>query len=648
MQIKHLKLNNFCGFFGSKTFDHDFFEKTEITGANEAGKSTIKKAIFWIFNCRDENGKEISGIRPHDENGNDINDLEVSVELTVDVDGAEKNLKKVSRQNLNKKGEFTGNVIDYYINDIPKKASDYSEYISSFAEEYVPYCMNAMTLLLKSSVDQRAVLANAFGKHSDTDICDMYPEFEELKPLFEDGNIEELKKRCNTQINGTRGKSGTKGLKSLLDEIPSRIDEANRGRLPIDTEKLESEKKSLEVLLNENLEKQTDLVKILSEADKISDGILELQFSQNELKRSANEENIKKRIAIESEISALKDDKCGIKKIVSALEKEISDLELEATTYKNKISLLRDKYKEAYGRKFDENSTVCPYCGQEYPEDRKQQLRNEFDIHKKDELEKITADGNTAKSSFENAVKQSEELKNSIPVLRDKSNVFTLGIQEKETELSTIPEFVDVSNTDEYINLQKSIEEKKEALDRYSDISEVKHNLKVEEASIRQRIAECNSQLARTAENKRIDFRVTELEMERRNIAQKIADVERQLYLLKQFSLRKNELLQNEVNEYLDFCSVKMFRPLINGDIEECCEFTYRGEMYSRNLNHGCRILTEIDICRAFQKRCNYSFPIIIDDAESVDGWRIPNIENQVLILRRSDSDLKVLNAERR
>lgn len=96
--------------------------------------------------------------------------------------------------------------------------------------------MNAMTLLLKSSVDQRAVLANAFGKHSDTDICDMYPEFEELKPLFEDGNIEELKKRCSTQLNGTRSKSGTKGLKSLLDEIPSRIDEANRGRLPIDTE----------------------------------------------------------------------------------------------------------------------------------------------------------------------------------------------------------------------------------------------------------------------------------------------------------------------------------------------------------------------------------------------------------------------------
>ena len=49
MQIKHLKLNNFCGFFGSKTFDHDFFEKTEITGANEAGKSTVKKSSGFLI-----------------------------------------------------------------------------------------------------------------------------------------------------------------------------------------------------------------------------------------------------------------------------------------------------------------------------------------------------------------------------------------------------------------------------------------------------------------------------------------------------------------------------------------------------------------------------------------------------------------------
>jgi len=37
-----------------------------ITGSIAVGKSTVKKAIQYVLNVRDENGKEISGIRPHD------------------------------------------------------------------------------------------------------------------------------------------------------------------------------------------------------------------------------------------------------------------------------------------------------------------------------------------------------------------------------------------------------------------------------------------------------------------------------------------------------------------------------------------------------------------------------------------------------
>lgn len=54
--------------------------------------------------------------------GNEINDIEVTVEMTVELNGSSKTFKKVSRQNYNKKGGFTGNVIDYYINDIPKRS----------------------------------------------------------------------------------------------------------------------------------------------------------------------------------------------------------------------------------------------------------------------------------------------------------------------------------------------------------------------------------------------------------------------------------------------------------------------------------------------------------------------------------------------
>lgn len=103
MRIKHLKLDNFCSFYNGKAVDTDLYNKTEVSGCNESGKSTVKRAIFWVLNCRGENGEEITGIRPHDKSGNEINDIEVTVEMTVELNGSNKTFKKVSRQNYNKR-----------------------------------------------------------------------------------------------------------------------------------------------------------------------------------------------------------------------------------------------------------------------------------------------------------------------------------------------------------------------------------------------------------------------------------------------------------------------------------------------------------------------------------------------------------------
>ena len=140
-----------------------------------------------------------------------------------------------------------------------------------------------------------------------------------------------------------------------------------------------------------------------------------------------------------------------------------------------------------------------------------------------------------------------------------------------------------------------------------------------------------------------IDERIEELTKEWRDCEQKIADEERIKELLKDFERRKNEILTDDVNKYLDFCKVKMFRPLVNGEIEECCDFIKDGESYSRNLNHGARMLTEMDICMAFQKKLGISIPIIIDDAESVDNWRIPKVESQLILLKHTqDKELVI------
>lgn len=644
MRIKHIFLQNFCKFYGYNTLDTDIYDRTEISGANETGKSTIKRAIQHIFGCRDENGKEISGIRPHDKDGNDI-DGDITEMVTVEVDGEEKVLKKVCRKNYNKKGEFTGNVTDYYINDIPKKQADFDSFLEECAcdKNRFSLCINAMTLLLKGGTEQRAILADMFGQHSNDDICNQFPEFEELRAILQDGTVDELKKRCNTQLYGTRGRNGTKGLQDLLDEIPSRIDEVSRQRVDIDLADLELKKKALLDKLSENIKQQTDTQNSMISYDKLSDGIIELKGQLSALQQKANEKLDADRREKRTTLNQIQNEHQKELLKADTIREEVTALEKRIEQYEQKRQDLKKSWDLNKSLKFDENSLVCSYCGQEYPEEKKEQLRTEFDTHKAHELELITKEGSSCAEHIKADQEELEHKRKELKKTEDEVERLEKEIAIADNALNFIPASVDISNTEEYKAVQSQIAEKEAAMHKFTDMNLLRIQLKGDEEQIRNDIFVVNKSLASVSINESVDKRIAELEQERKDIAQKITDVQAQLDLLKRFSRKKNELLESDVNEYLEFCHVKMFRPLVNGDTEECCDFTYRGEPYSRNMNHGARILTEIDICNAFQKRCGVELPIMVDDTESLDAWRIPQIYSQLIMFRRSDDkELKV------
>lgn len=644
MRIKHIYLQNFCKFYGYNTLDTDIYDRTEISGANETGKSTIKRAIHHIFGCRDENGKEISGIRPHDKDGNDL-DGDITEMVTVEVDGEEKVLKKVCRQNYNKKGEFTGNVTDYYINDIPKKQADFDSFLEECAcdKNRFSLCINAMTLLLKGGTDQRAILADMFGQHSNDYICNQFPEFEALRTVLQDGTVDELKKRCNTQLYGTRGRNGTKGLHDLLDEIPSRIDEVSRQRVDIDLADLELQKNALLEKLNANIEQQNDNQKSMKEYDKLSDGIIELKGQLSALQQKANEKLDADRREKRTTLNQIQNEHQKELLKADTIREEVTALEKRIEQYEQKRQDLKKSWDLNKSLKFDENSLICSYCGQEYPEEKKEQLRTEFDTHKAHELELITKEGSSCAEHIKADQAELEHKREELKKTEDEVERLEKEIAIADNALNSIPASVDISNTEEYKAVQSQITEKEAAMHKFTDMNLLRIQLKGDEEQIRNDISVVDKSLASVSINESVDKRITELEQERRDIAQKITDVQAQLDLLKRFSRKKNELLESDVNEYLEFCHVKMFRPLVNGDTEECCDFIYKGEPYSRNMNHGAKILTEIDICRAFQKKCGVELPIMTDDTESLDSWRIPQIDSQLIMFRRSDDkELKV------
>lgn len=650
MKITHIFAQNFCKFYGKNTLDTDFSMKTVLSGQNEVGKSTVKRIILDVLNCHDENDREITGIRPHDESGVEIDDVDIVRAVTFEISGKAKTLKKVTRQKRNKKGEITGSVTDYSINDVPYKMADYNQYINDNMAELgvLPFCLNAMTLLNKSQAEQRLALASYFGTRTDEEICDMFPQFAELKPMFDDGDVDQLKKVCRGKLNGTGGRNGSKGLVKERDEISIRIDTIHSTNEYTDLAELELQKKTYGPQLKEIEDKLSDYNKILEDKQKATEDIMSLKFELSDMERKANAGNQKKRMELQSQIDDFNASIHKGESMIRAKKANIESFEREARFCAENLEKTRADWKKAKELAFDESSVNCPMCGQRLPEDKIESLRAEFDERKAKNLKELEDKGNALSNDSKELKQAIEDKKKEIADLEAELKELTERHDIVAKELGKVPTDIDMTGNSEYQVLKTAIEEKEKALADENDTSELIRKLKNERNELLRQVSSVSTKIELgVANNKRIDDSIADLEDKRTDLNQEIADWERKLDLLKEFTRKKNELLQADVNKYLNFATAKLFRPLLNGDTEECCDFVYNGEAYARNLNHGARMLTEVDICRAFQKVASVNFPIIIDDTESVDDWRIPQIDNQLIMLKHTqDKELVIENME--
>ena len=88
--LKRVVLENFMCYAHA---EFDFYAITKITAKNGKGKSIIATAYLWcLFNC-DYELKDNPVVR-REIDGKSVDDMDTSVELTLDVDGKEVTMKK--------------------------------------------------------------------------------------------------------------------------------------------------------------------------------------------------------------------------------------------------------------------------------------------------------------------------------------------------------------------------------------------------------------------------------------------------------------------------------------------------------------------------------------------------------------------------
>lgn len=611
--LKRVVLENFMCYAHA---EFDFYAITKIMAKNGKGKSTIATAYLWcLFNC-DYELKDNPVVR-REVDGKSIDDMDTSVELTLDVDGKEITMKKVQKRTYGetvKDGVVVTTVSDtnsYYINSVPKTLKAFNEYLDVNMNIF-KMCSNINVFLTQKPKEMREYLFSLVKKTTDLDMAKSKSELAELVPLLEKYTYEEIR-AMNNKIK--------KDVDDNAEKLKGQIEEKERDvqlKQAIDVSDLELQKNSLKVQIADCIAKQTDNDKLIAEYDKASSDILNLKFELSDMSRKANEENVKARRDIENRISEKKDYLFNIADTIQKNNSEIysyqNDIE-SGTRERNRLADVWNKIKE---EKFDENTAVCPTCHRELPTEEIESLRSSFEKAKADRLAKVEKDGSEVKAGIDNA-------RDMIPKLEEcnKDNIANQKKLEKEVadlekQLSELPQEIDVSATEEYKALEQQIAEKEQAMHKANDISTVKAELKAQENDLRQQLSECERKIAESSTEKD-EQRLEELREEQRIQEQNKTGAEKILDLLDELDKAKNEALTEAVNSHFGLVKWQLFEYAKNGNYKSCCIPTVDGKSILTTMsNKGNRILGRVDICNSIQKISSISVPIILDDSESL------------------------------
>lgn len=664
-QIKLLSMS-IRNFKGCKDRTIEFGEKTRISGANATGKTTIFDAFTWLLFGKDSLGSSDFDIRPLDANGKMVDNIEISVEAKLSVDGDEYDLKKVQKQKwVKKRGtdtrEFQGNVNEFDINGYPKVQKEFKEFISGIVDEDVfnlitnPAAFNSLPWK-----KQREILMKFVGNFSDVDIAQTFGEkYEKLIPELKIASTDDILKKY-TKTKNTLNKDMT--------EIPARIDEVSKQLVIADVGALEVEKTAKEVALQKVEDELSGGNGKLEEINSKRQEIMNLKFHISEIQNEENQKLFDKSKALRDDLVAKEDALKSIKREIADTNSEIHSVHSKYEWSVKEVKRLQDEWKTEKVKTFPEmipmdpipeSASVCPTCGQNLPEEviqrnienyekKKQAYEDkytndviQFKERKAKKISEIEVAGTEAATDRDKYKSREEELRKNMTALDSKLAKAQKNYDSAQEELDRYPKTADISENADYKATIGKISALEKEIESMSTDASCRAELEAKKAVLKDEIAEIAGKIL-AADNTKIKERITELEEEQKAVGQKIAEQEQMIDLTEDFIREKMNRISARVNEMFKIVSFKLFDDQINGGLKETCECTVNGVPLS-SLNNGHRIIAGLDIIQSLSNLYEVSCPVFIDNSEAVNEVNFPEMNAQMIHLAVTENkELKI------
>ena len=670
VEVKKISLENYKK-FQSKSVE--LFPRTDISGRNREGKSTLQDAYLDVLTGKMANGTEPTSIR-RKENGVEVPKVDVVRELTLAIDGKEKVIRKITKQKWRKpRGQseevFDGNETSYEIDGFPAKSKDYTEFIQSIAEpSTLLMCSNPkpfLDTLQKSTAESRKVLEKMSGFDM-AQFMENNPQYDHVEEITKGHSVEDTLKKLRKELNAQKKKVDAKNTEIAY--------ETNRSVDAEDASSFESKKQELNTELSRLEEQEQILQESAKGYDSLTYEIRGLKFSRDGLFSKADKELKDKKVAIMNVYYDLAKKKIEKESAIRILGMELDNHIREAQQAKADLDRARQDYprikemewddselKAIEAETFNDSDAICPTCGQELPEEQVAELKASFEEKKKFRIEteltkkqtwesvkqnqlKGTCDlGNSASAKLKKTNEEINKLQAEISTAQDEVAELTKQIAEEQSKFTELPESVDITNDEEYLAVTARIAELEEKLKSFDDVPGKKQELRMQISNVMKQISNVDADIkiaqAAVAEKEK---RVAELNEELKNLGQVQADIEKNIDTVLNFSIQKNKALADKINPYFKHFQFSFLDYTIEGNPVETCKMICNGVNYFDGLNYSDKILCDIDLLRGLQALNGLNLPIFVDNSESVNATRLPNIEQQMIVLRVTDGDLEV------
>ncbi|MFA6830634.1 MAG: AAA family ATPase [Bacilli bacterium] len=648
--LKEMHVENFQK-FKRETFE--FGQTTNIYGPNRAGKTTIYSAMTWLLFGKDSQGRTDTGRGAFDikrlENKEKVDHEDVSVLGVFFIDDKHFQLKRVLHEKWTKGKEatYTGDETLCYIDDVPKKITEYQAFINDImSEDEFRMITDINYFLSLSTAYQRNYLCVMGGVRPIEDICESNTVWKTFLNELSGKSLEDALKQYSYEK-----KELEKKLRDLDPAI--RALEDNKPQ-PLNWDELSSEKTMLESLmedvnasindsgkLDESKQKEINLIRT-----SISDKRKEFYNVTNKIE----EEKQRVKRAFEDEAYSKGEDKrkhqLKLRELYSeksALESAIKELSSKAERLSEEKKALFEEYKKEQEQTFknDQSGTMCPLLANHvcnsleliaHMDKNRELAESTFNRKKEERISQIIKNGK-AKAKEEDECKEKIEEKNKMVSSIDRQ------IEAETTIVESMPDYI--PERDKPIASPEITSLSQTRISLNAEISALEEELKAKETEEKPDNSELTAKkmelkrkhedvIGKLSVRKQIedtDKSILEYKDRANKIASSLSELNNKEFLAKEINRASVEEATERVNKLFAITTWQMFELQKNGLYAEVCKPSIEG--VSQSLNTEAMINVGIDIANTISRFKGVSAPLFIDNHESVNET-IPTVGQSI------------------